>query len=331
MRIWPIALVTVLFAVVLPSTASAQIPLLGDEPHARVGISDNAHELLGDQRFIDTGIRHVRLIVPYDVVKAGGWQLAEADRWLHTARARGLEPLVSFGYSGRRGNRARRKPWRWHLPGVAEYRLRVQEFRARYPWVREFTTWNEANHKHIQPTGLYPRHTARLYRELRRQCVLAGCRAVAVDVLLSGSRRTWRWLRTFRRHAGAGPHTWGLHNYPDVNRLSGTNTRAFLRRFGGEVWFTETGGIVRFGNRWRRDERRAGRAVRHAFKLAQTSPRIKRLYLYNWHEVRANKRWDSALIGWDGRPRDGYFALTDALSKDRFRVLPPEPELKYVP
>ena len=110
-----------------------------------------------------------------------------------------------------------------------------------------------------------------------------------------------------------------------MNRLSGKNTRAFLRRIPGEVWFTETGGIVKFGNRWRRDERRAGQAVRHVFKLAAISPRIKRLYLYNWREVRSNKRWDSALINWDGRPRDGYFALTDALSRDRFRILPVEP------
>ena len=318
----------VLLSLALPSAASARIPLLPGEPHALVGIGDNGHSLFNDDRFRATGLRHVRLIVPYDVVRAGGGQLAEADNWLRAARDQGLEPLVSFGYSGRRGNRRRGKPWRWHLPSVAEYGAAVREFRARYPWVRELTTWNEANHKKIQPTGLHPKRTAGYYRELRRQCAVAGCRVVAVDLLITGANRTWRWVRTFQRHAGPGPHTWGLHNYPDVNRLSDSATRGFLRRFRGDVWFTETGGIVKFGTRWRRDEARAGRAVSHAFKLAQISPRIKRVYLYHWREIRANKRWDSALISWDGRPRDGYFSLIEALALDRFRLLPVEPERK---
>jgi hypothetical protein len=314
-----IAVAAALFWSALPAAASAQIPLLQGEPHAQVGVSDNSSDMFGDQRFLATGIRHVRLIVPYDVVRTGGWQLAEADRWLTGARERRLEPLVSFAYSGRRGKR-----WRFHLPKVAEYGARLREFRTRYPWVREFSTWNEANHEKIQPTGKRPGRTARLYRELRRQCAPPACRALAVDMLLTGARRHWRWLRKFRRYAGPGPHTWGVHNYPDVNRLRGGRTASFLRRVGrDEVWFTETGGIVKFGHRWRRNERRAGQAVRHAFKLAELSPRITRLYLYNWREVPANKRWDSALISWDGRPRDGYFSLMDALSRDRFRILPP--------
>ena len=135
-------------------------------------------------------------------------------------------------------------------------------------------------------------------------------------------------MATFRRYAGRGPHTWGVHNYPDANRSKSNATRGFLRRIPGEVWFTETGGIVSFGARFRRDERRAGESVKHAFRLAELSPRIKRIYLYNWSEVRANKRWDSALIAHDGRPRDGYFSLLDALSLDRFRPLPLEPERK---
>ena len=147
---------------------------------------------------------------------------------------------------------------------------------------------------------------------------------MAVDLLLTSSKRTWRWLRTFRRHAGRGPHVWGLHNYPDVNRFSSSTTRRFLRSVPGEVWFTETGGIVKFASRWRRDERRAGRAISHVFRVAAISPRITRVYLYNWRETRANRRWDSALISWDGRSRDGYFSLLDALNLERFRPLPPE-------
>jgi hypothetical protein len=289
-------------------------------PHVEVGIGENTSALFQDERFLQTGIRHVRLTVPYDVVRAGGTKLAQADAWLEQARQLGLDPLVSFGFSTRRPVRR----WRWHLPSVAEYGARVREFRERYPWVHELTTWNEANHKRVQPSGTRPVRTAALYRELRRQCSDGSCQAVAVDVLLTRSRRTWSWIRKFARYAGPGHHIWGLHNYPDVNRHSRRYTRRFLRTVRGEVWFTETGGIVHFGKRWRTDEYRAGSAVRFAFRLAASSPRIKRMYLYNWRQARLNRRWDSGLISTSGQERDGYFELVDALSEDLFRPQLPQ-------
>ena len=280
-------------------------------PRVVVGMGENTVAAFDDPRFLATGIRHARLIVPYDVVSARGPRLADTDAWLAAARRLGVEPLVSFGFSQRRARR-------WHLPGTGEYGARVREFRERSPWVREYATWNEANHKKIQPTGSYPRHTASLYRELRRQCRVAGCTAVAVDVLLTGSRRTWRWIRSFWRGAGPERLIWGLHNYPDANRRSSALTRRFLRAIPGEVWFTETGGIVRFGRRWRTDELRAGRALRHAFALASLSPRVRRLYVYNWRADGSNRRWDSGLISPTGRPRSAYFALLGALEDERF-------------
>jgi hypothetical protein len=306
-----IALGLVLAALAVPTAAGAQEGL----PHVAVGIGDQSPDLFADARFQATGIRHVRLIVPYDLVRAGGWQLASADAWLGRARELGLEPLVSFAHSGRR---------RRYLPTVAQYAARVREFRERYPWVAEFSTWNEANHSHVQPTGADPRRTAAFYRELRRQCLAAGCRVVAVDILAWSWKRTWRWVRTFRRAAGPGPHIWGIHNYPDANRLRFGTTRRFLRRTKrDEIWFTETGGIVRFEKRWRHDERRAARSVRHAFRLAELSPRVTRMYLYNWRFDPLNRRWDSGFIAADGTPRRAFFALLDGLALERFRPPPP--------
>jgi hypothetical protein len=290
-------------------------------PHVDVGIGENTPDLFGDPLFVHTGIRFVRLTVPYDVVRAGGAKLAQTDAWLQAARDQGLDPLVSFGFSQRRPHRR----WRWHLPSVREYGARVREFRARYPWVHELTTWNEANHKRVQPTGTRPVRTAALYRELRRQCSDGSCRAVAVDILLTRSRRTWSWIRAFRRHAGPGRHIWGLHNYPDVNRHSSRYTRRFLRMVPGEVWFTETGGIVRFGRSWHRNEGRAARAVRFVFRLAALSPRIKRVYVYNWRASARNRRWDSGLTAPSGLPRPGYFSLVGALSEAEFSPVAPQP------
>ena len=43
------------------------------------------------------------------------------------------------------------------------------------------------------------------------------------------------------------PSIWGLHNYSDVNRLQSWRTRELSKALGGQVWLTETGGIVQFG------------------------------------------------------------------------------------
>jgi hypothetical protein len=285
----------------------------GEPPRAVMGMGEQSPSLFDDARFLDTGIKNARLIVPYNVVKADGWQLYAADAWLAAARRDGIEPLVTFtaAWGGKRRQ--------FHLPSVREYSRRFAEFRERYPWVREYATWNEANLASAQPTGHHPRRVARYYRVIRRQC--PACTVVAVDVLLTGNWRTWRWLRAFRSRAGRGPHIFGLHNYPEVTRMRTVVTRRFLRRFPHDrVWITETGGIVRH-NHWKYNERRAARVIRHVFRLTNALPRIERLYLYNW-QFDGNKRWDSGLIGLDGRERLGYYELLDGLTLARFRPAP---------
>lgn len=320
------AVACALGALAVPAAARAQEPA-PPPGHVEVGIGDPSPDMFEDPRFHATGIQHARVIVPYDVVQAGGFWLHVTDVWLERARRDGVGPLVTFSHSY-----SRRRQFR--LPSVAEYAARVSEFRTRYPWVRELSTWNEANHRGVQPTGSHPRRAAAFYRELRRQCALAGCRAIAVEVLLTHSWRTWRWIRRFREAAGPGPHIFGLHNYPDVTRLRNLNTRLFLRRVPrAEVWLTETGGVVRFATRWRYNEGRAARAVHHVFKLAAAFPRVKRVYLYNWR-ADGNKRWDSGLISREGIERRAYFELLDGLALERFRPLRPlveEPPLEPIP
>ena len=277
-----------------------------------VGMGEQSPEMFQDARFHATGIRHARLLVPYDLVKRGGWPLWSADLWLERARRDGIEPLVSFGHS-----MSKRRQFR--LPSVREYSRRVAEFRARYPWVREFSTWNEANLGSVQPTGRHPRRTAVYYRALKRQC--RGCTVVAVELLTTSNWRMWRWVRAFRHRAGRGRLIFGLHNYPDMTRLRSKATRLFLRRVkNAEVWITETGGIVRHRH-YRYNEGRAARVIRHVFRVTERFPRITRLYLYNW-QYDGNSRWDSGLISEGGTERMGYYEFLDGLSLDRFKPLP---------
>src|SRR5215217_7241635 len=303
-----LAILGALVLLALPAAAKAE-----QLPHVLVGISEQSPDLFEDARFHETGIRDARLLVPWDVVKMGGWALHSADVWLARARRDGVEPLVSFGHS--MSERRQLK-----LPSVRQYAAAVRAFRERYPWVRQFSTWNEANLASKQPTGRHPRRTAVFYRALKKQC--RDCTVVAVELLVTANWRMWRWIRAFRERAGRGRLIFGLHNYPDVTRLRSRGTRLFARRVrNAELWVTETGGIVRHRN-FDYDEGRAARAVRHAFKLVSALPRVRRLYIYNWR-YDGNERWDSGLISLDGTERRAYFELLDALGQDRFRPLAP--------
>jgi hypothetical protein len=303
---------------VLAATATAAS---AKASHTLVGMGDQSPSMFDDVRFHETGIRHARLLVPWDLIRAGGGPLHAADLWLDAARREGMEPLISFGHSFSKRRQLK-------LPSVRQYSAAVRAFRKRYPWVREFSTWNEANLGSTQPTGRYPERTAVFYRTLKKQC--RGCTVVAAELLVTANWRMWRWIRAFRQRAGRGRLIFGLHNYPDVTRLRSRATRMFLRRVKGvEVWITETGGIVRH-RRFAYNEGRAARVVRHVFNMVARLPRVKRLYLYNWR-YDGNLRWDSGLISDQGTERMAYYALLDGLTLDRFKPVPAPIDQPLVP
>jgi hypothetical protein len=108
---------------------------------------------------------------------------------------------------------------------------------------------------------------------------------------------------------------WGMHNYIDANRFRTSGTRELLaltRR--GQVWFTETGGLVVRRNRSKiafpGNERHAAAATRQVFRLATLSSRVRRIYLYHWQPpTSALPTWDSALLDRRGEPRAAYRVL----------------------
>ncbi len=83
------------------------------------------------------------------------------------------------------------------------------------------------------------------------------------------------------------PKIWGLHNYSDVNRLESWRTRDIVKALGGQVWLTETGGIVKFGgafpNKHGSGLTRAAKVLKFMFAVAGSMPQIKRLYIYDWN------------------------------------------------
>jgi hypothetical protein len=111
-----------------------------------------------------------------------------------------------------------------------------------------------------------------------------------------------------------------LHNYQDVNDRTAADTRRMLRTVRGQVWLTETNGIVRFGDspQYRYSETRAARRTRWMFRLARRHAmrrpgrraRIARVYVYTWFGAPPGARFDAGLVDPDGSPRPAYFVVS---------------------
>jgi hypothetical protein len=284
------------------------------------GIGDESAGTFSDPRFAWLGVTMVRLVVPYDVVR---WpsELARARAWLLAARAARLDPLVVFSHSTQRPRL---------LPSVNDYRHAVGGFHGAFPWVSELVTWDEENHV-SQPTAGSPQQAARYYNALRGTC--PHCTVVAADVL--DQPGIVSWLRAFRAYA-PGARLWGLHNYYDLNHGGHRGTTEILRTVPGNIWFTETGGLV-----WRYDsgarhfivrgEADATRAARRLAALVAMSPRIRRVYYYHWRvglSLGAARRhpgrvtWDSGLVRPDCSPRPALKILAADMGRDPRRIPP---------
>jgi hypothetical protein len=289
----------------LPQTiVTSTAPAASKSPAARddlvVGIGEQQAAMFANASFRALDIKHARLVVSYDAMRVK-FERPIVDGWLAEARAAGVEPFITFGHS-------RVHPRK--LPSVAEFRADFRAFRKRYPQVRVYAPWNEINHA-SQPTSRSPARAAEYYNVVAGEC--DGCTVLAGDVLDQPGMT--RYLAAYRRHLDGTPRIWGLHNYADANRFRKSGLRDLLKSVRGDVWLTETGGLVEFGRGFPRDEQRAARAVGYALDLAAATARVKRVYLYNWTGSKPGTRFDAGLVGPDGKPRRSYDVLKQALRR----------------
>ena len=291
-------------------SAAARIPI-------RVGIGDQSAAMFDQSAFQRARFKRVRYLVAWNVMDNPAARLA-AQAYVQRARAAGMQVLIHVTTDDYRIKKAR-------LPSVAAYRREVGRIVAffRTLGVREFGTWDEANHA-SQPTWSSPNHAALFFREMYR-AVKGRCRTcavIALDVLDQRgverymSRFYRRLTPTFRRRATVV----GIHNYGDVNRLRTTFTRSIIRqahRFNRRTrfWLTETGGIVKFGRSFPCSTSRAASRLSwmfHVARLYRTSG-LGRLYVYNWTGAGCSARFDAGLTAPSGTPRAGYTRLRQAL------------------
>ena len=274
-----------------------------DAPARQVafGMGEQQAGMFLEPRYERLGLRHARVLADWDAL-AYRRQREALDLWLEQAQAAGTRVLLSFRYSRHR-----------RFPTSAEFGAAFRGFRERYPDIESWGVWNEANHGGGF-TARNPGRVAALYDAAVRECPI--CRIVGADVLDSANMIPW--VQAFQLHARNPVRLWGLHNYIDARRGSDKRTRALLAATEGRVWFTETGAWLlrrrynakgRVVQEYRRTRRQSVRSTRHVLGLACLSPRIERVYLYNWRAPWTVTTWDSGFVDRHGRPRPAYHAL----------------------
>ena len=274
----------------------------------QVGVGDEYADMFGSQLWQQLHAKIARYIAPYDAV-AHRDSLARATAWIRAAEEQHVQMLVAFYHSQHTPTR---------LPSVSLYKRDVEKFVKRFPNVRQYQAWDEANRGNIPHYLSSPsaRTTAQYYQALRRACTT--CTVIGLDVLdQNNTGPTLEYISEFKHEVGrlhtVMPGIWGLHDYSDVNRLQSWRTREVSRALGGEVWLTETGGIVQFGgafpNRRGSGLSRAARVLSYTLNLAASYSRIRRLYLYNWTGGVNSSRFDAGLTDSRHRARVGYVVV----------------------
>lgn len=276
-----------------------------------IGMAEQKADMFGDARFFALGLTHVRLNVQWDVLK-NRRDTAALDSYMARADAHGISALVTI-------DRSRYPATRHKLPSLKAYESQIRALHKRYPKVREWSAWNEANHGG-QPTYRHPERVAAYWLGLRRIC--KGCTVLAADLLDQRNLTSWAkaFVKAVRHLHGPVPSVWGLHNYIDANLHRTTGTRRMLKAVGGKIWITETAGLV---SRSGASKIKLPEGIIHAanttnfilHRLITVSSRIQRAYLYMWDATRQTKTWDSAFIGPDNTERPSLQVLRDYLGR----------------
>ncbi len=295
--------------------------------HPVIGIGDNKADLFTDPRFLSLRIRTVRYDMSWDALTVG-YQREEVMAWMNLAKRDGLSVLVTIDHSDRiiyrkvkvKGKTKRKAFSQTRvLPTSAQYLSAFRAFHKRFPWVKEFATWDETNY-YGEATYDKEALVASYYRDLRGAC--SSCTVLAaefLDVSRHEAVPMTTWAKGFIKALGYQPAYWGLNNYEDANHLVSNSTRTLLGAVRGNIWLAETGGIV---NRPHTLHPGFPQNASHAAKvdayvlntLGALSPRIQRIYLYEWDAKTARDSWDTALISYTGEPRAGYDVLAKTLN-----------------
>ncbi|NUT56457.1 MAG: hypothetical protein HOQ03_10815 [Thermoleophilia bacterium] len=281
----------------------------------RVGLGEQNPAMFDNANWQSMKLKRVRYLVPWDYAKHRG-QRDEVDYFMGRARQAKQDVLVTFtarrGCYSASGRYSKKKACR--APSAKKYKKAFLAFDRKFSWVKTYSAWNEINHK-SQPTFKSPKKAAGYYNVLRKYTKKKKIRVMAADMLDTGNMG--RYLAAFKRKVKGSPKLWGLHNYGDVNRRRTKYTKQMLRSVPGEVWLTETGGIVKLLPSFKTSTKRAASRTKGMFKLVNRydtkrrgmRSKITRLFVYTFFGEDSSARFDAGLVNPDGtaRPAFGVF------------------------
>ena len=276
-----------------------------------VGLGEQKAQMFDARTFVRLGVRDARYTAPWDALDDPA-QLALLDQWMANARRDHVRVLLGFAHSLRTQELAHK------LPSVKQFTRAFKRFKARYPYVKDWLAWNEANNPGAL-TAHNVRRAARYFDVVAGNC--RGCRVVAADLLDTSNMAPW--LAKFKRYVKHRPKIWGLHNYGDTNGFKTRNTTKLLALTKGAIWMTETGGVItrrvysggKVLSSHHYSLKHAAQATTHALSLACLSSRVQRVYLYHWQAPYKVTNWDSGLLDSKGRTRPAYTAVKRWLSR----------------
>ena len=189
------------------------------------------------------------------------------------------------------------------LVSGASYKQGLKALLGRYPWITEIEAWNEPN-DNTEPTANDPAVAAAYYEAARSVC--PSCTVIAGDFLDGPSLQSY--MQGYQRALTESPSVWGLHDYFDATYFEKDGVDTLLAATSGDVWLTETGGLVANGD-LAHDEGRAAQSVSWLYGLASVHPRISHMFFYGWLQGDDPSGFDSGLLRNDGTPRPAYWAI----------------------
>jgi hypothetical protein len=283
------------------------------------GIGNENPKMFKNPLYTQLHTKIVRYVAPYDAI-AHPYSLKQAIQFIDAAEAAHEQMLVAFYHSEYSPTK---------LPSISSYQRDVQKFVKLFPNVHQYESWDESNRGNVKGQFSSPSGTAaaKYYQALLRVC--KGCTVIGLDVLDSDSiSPTLRYISEFKREISrletVMPKIWGLHNYSDVNRLESWRTRDLVKALGGQVWLTETGGLVKFvpsfPNKNGSGLTRAAKVIKYMFSLTAALPQIKRLYVYAWTGGTNSTRFDAGLTNAREQPRAGYVVVCRQLHAAKCNV-----------
>jgi hypothetical protein len=275
----------------------------------RFGLSDYEADTFSDPRVGELGVHLARDVIPWNAA-LNKRDLAHATAWLNAVKhAYHITPFITFQHADDNGS----------APSPSRFLRAFLRFRHRFPWVKEFSPWDEATHA-TQPTQRHPKLAAEYYNLMVSHC--PGCEIAAPDILDTDGFEAW--IETFLQTARPTPKIWPFNPYGSVATNNSARIERFLAITKGQVWFSEVGGVVwwRFkGHLIQHGEAYAARVAKNTFRFAKLSSRITRVYYYHWrspgnpHRLPKRVTWDSGLVRSNGAPRPALLVVARELHR----------------